>query len=184
VPHTRCHVPERTNFYTHVPRFTRFLHPQTSIWLWQHDNGAKLGSYTLNAVGSYKLYFYVVHCLIHKFYNPSHVWSGAPKIPWSNITISRLHSSFFKFSLKLCKKLFSNKTAYIVKITDTMHWYVPLLYSINWLLHVSAVACHHQGALDPSKLLEIQTEWVVYHIMCGYVACVPDCRGSVSQISA
>jgi hypothetical protein len=23
---------------------------------------------------------------------------------------------------------------------------VPLLYSIYWLLHVSAVACHHQGA--------------------------------------
>jgi hypothetical protein len=29
---------------------------------------------------------------------------------------------------------------------------VPLLYSIYWLLHVSAVACHHQGALDPSEL--------------------------------
>jgi hypothetical protein len=24
--------------------------------------------------------------------------------------------------------------------------------------------------LDPSELLEIQIEWVVYHIMCGYVA--------------
>jgi hypothetical protein len=23
---------------------------------------------------------------------------------------------------------------------------VPLLYSIYWLLHVSVVACHHQGA--------------------------------------
>jgi hypothetical protein len=33
--------------------------------------------------------------------------------------------------------------------------------------------------LDPSELLEIQIEWVVYHIMCGYVACVPECRGSV-----
>jgi hypothetical protein len=29
--------------------------------------------------------------------------------------------------------------------------------------------------LDPSELLEIQTEWVVYHIICGYVACVPEC---------
>jgi hypothetical protein len=27
-----------------------------------------------------------------------------------------------------------------------MHWFVPLLHSIFWLLHVSAVACHHQGA--------------------------------------
>jgi hypothetical protein len=35
--------------------------------------------------------------------------------------------------------------------------------------------------LDPSELLEIQIGWVVYHtsIMCGYVACVPDCRVSV-----
>jgi hypothetical protein len=36
--------------------------------------------------------------------------------------------------------------------------------------------------LDPSELLEIQIELVIYHIMCGYVACVPDCR--VVQISA
>jgi hypothetical protein len=34
------------------------------------------------------------------------------------------------------------------------------------------------GFLDPSEVLEIQIEWVVYHIMCGYVACVPDCCGS------
>jgi hypothetical protein len=40
--------------------------------------------------------------------------------------------------------------------------------------------------LDPSELLEIQIGWVVYHVMCGYVACVPDCRGFVccaSQLS-
>jgi hypothetical protein len=29
--------------------------------------------------------------------------------------------------------------------------------------------------LDPPELLEIQIEWVVYHIMCGYVTCAPDC---------
>jgi hypothetical protein len=33
--------------------------------------------------------------------------------------------------------------------------------------------------LDTSELIEIQIEWVVYHIMCGYVACVPVCRGFV-----
>jgi hypothetical protein len=41
--------------------------------------------------------------------------------------------------------------------------------------------------LDPSELLEINIEWVVYHKMCGYVACVPDCCGVVhcaSQLSA
>jgi hypothetical protein len=31
--------------------------------------------------------------------------------------------------------------------------------------------------LDPPELLE-NTNWgLVYHITCGYVACVPDCRG-------
>jgi hypothetical protein len=32
--------------------------------------------------------------------------------------------------------------------------------------------------LAHSELYEIQIEWVVYHIMCGYVVCVADCRGS------
>jgi hypothetical protein len=32
--------------------------------------------------------------------------------------------------------------------------------------------------LDPSELTEIQIEWVVYHIMCGYVACVPEHVGA------
>lgn len=36
VPHTRRHLPERTHFYTQVPRFTSFLHPQISVWLWQN----------------------------------------------------------------------------------------------------------------------------------------------------
>jgi hypothetical protein len=27
-----------------------------------------------------------------------------------------------------------------------MHSFAPLLYPIYWLLHVSAVVCHHQGA--------------------------------------
>jgi hypothetical protein len=33
--------------------------------------------------------------------------------------------------------------------------------------------------LDPSELLEIQIRQVVYHIMCGYVACVLECCGFV-----
>jgi hypothetical protein len=33
--------------------------------------------------------------------------------------------------------------------------------------------------VDPPDLLEIQIEWVVYRIMCGYVTYVPDCHGSV-----
>jgi hypothetical protein len=35
-----------------------------------------------------------------------------------------------------------------------------------------------ESFLDPSELLAIQIEMVVYHIMCSYVTCVPDYRGS------
>jgi hypothetical protein len=34
--------------------------------------------------------------------------------------------------------------------------------------------------LDPSEFRVIQIEWVVYHMMYGYVTCVPKCRGSVA----
>jgi hypothetical protein len=33
--------------------------------------------------------------------------------------------------------------------------------------------------LDPPELLEIQIEWVVYHITCGNVTFVPDCRTEI-----
>jgi hypothetical protein len=36
--------------------------------------------------------------------------------------------------------------------------------------------------LDPPELLEIQIKWVVYHIMCGYGTCVPDCRGGSKKL--
>jgi hypothetical protein len=67
------------------------------------------------------------------------------------------------------------------------------LICITPLFYVLAPKCFGSSLpssgsfLDPSELLEIQIEWVVYHIMWGYVACVPDCRGSVccaSQLSA
>jgi hypothetical protein len=40
--------------------------------------------------------------------------------------------------------------------------------------------------LDPSELLKIQIEWVVYRIICGYVACMLECNGFVccASISA
>jgi hypothetical protein len=34
----------------------------------------------------------------------------------------------------------------LVEITNNMPWFVPLLCSMYWLLHVSAVACHYQRA--------------------------------------
>jgi hypothetical protein len=43
-------------------------------------------------------------------------------------------------------------------------------WPVCWIVVVGSL-------LDPSELLEIQIERVVYHIMCGYVNCVLDCRG-------
>jgi hypothetical protein len=57
----------------------------------------------------------------------------------------------------------------------------PLLYTL-------ALACFGSSLpssgnfLDPSELLEIRIEWVVYNIMCGYVTCVSDSRGSGTTI--
>jgi hypothetical protein len=34
----------------------------------------------------------------------------------------------------------------IVEITNTMHRFASLFYSIRWLLHIPAVVCHLQGA--------------------------------------
>jgi hypothetical protein len=33
-----------------------------------------------------------------------------------------------------------------IEITNTIHGGEPLLYSVFWLIHVSAVICHHQEA--------------------------------------
>jgi hypothetical protein len=66
------------------------------------------------------------------------------------------------------------------------------LICTNSLFYILAPTCFGTSLplsgsfLNPSDLFEIQIEWVVYHIMCGYVACVLDCRGSVccaSQLS-
>jgi hypothetical protein len=34
----------------------------------------------------------------------------------------------------------------LVEMTNNVHRFAPLLYSIYRLLHASAVACHHPGA--------------------------------------
>jgi hypothetical protein len=48
---------------------------------------------------------------------------------------------------------------------------VPLLYSMYWLPTCFGSSLPSSGSfLDPSELLEIQIKWVLYHIMCGYVA--------------
>jgi hypothetical protein len=51
------------------------------------------------------------------------------------------------------------------------------------LFCILAATCFGSGLpssgsfLEPSELLEIKIEWVVCHVTCGYVACVPDCCG-------
>jgi hypothetical protein len=40
-----------------------------------------------------------------------------------------------------------------------------------------------ENFLDPSELPEMQLEEVVYHIMHVYIACVPECFGSVCCVS-
>jgi hypothetical protein len=50
--------------------------------------------------------------------------------------------------------------------TNTMHRFTPLLYFIRWLLHVSAVVCHLQGASGSVWVAwKIQIDVVVYHIV-------------------
>jgi hypothetical protein len=53
------------------------------------------------------------------------------------------------------------------------------------LLHILAPTCFSSSLpssgsfLGLSKSLEMQIEWVVYHIMCGYLACVLGSHGSI-----
>jgi hypothetical protein len=57
------------------------------------------------------------------------------------------------------------------------------------LFYILASACFgsslslSESFLDPSELPEIQIEWVVYHIMCSYMSCVSEWRGSVCCVS-
>jgi hypothetical protein len=53
----------------------------------------------------------------------------------------------------------------------------PLFYILAPTCFGSSLSSS-ESFLDPSELLEIQNEWVVYQILCGYVACMPVCRGS------
>jgi hypothetical protein len=54
---------------------------------------------------------------------------------------------------------------------------VPLLFYILTPTCFGSSFPSSERILDPSELLKVQIEWVVYHIMCDYVTCVPDCRG-------
>jgi hypothetical protein len=67
-----------------------------------------------------------------------------------------------------------------------MHWLV-LIFTTP-LFYILAPTCFGSSVpssgsfLDPSELLEMQIELVVYR-MCGYLTCVPDCRGNPANRS-
>jgi hypothetical protein len=68
----------------------------------------------------------------------------------------------------------SNQT--VETIRGTQHYALicttPLFYALAPTCFGSSLPSSG-SFLDPSELLEIQIEWVVYHIVCGYVVCVP-----------
>jgi hypothetical protein len=67
-----------------------------------------------------------------------------------------------------------------IKKTNTMHRFVPLLYFICWLLHVSAVVCHLQGASGSVWVTwKIQIDMVVNHVMLLGGVCVGVSRFSL-----
>jgi tartrate dehydratase alpha subunit/fumarate hydratase class I-like protein len=79
------------------------------------------------------------------------------------------------------------KPKFVALIRNDQQYAHPLFYVLAPTRFGSSLPSSG-SFLEPSELREIQYEWVVYHIiMCGYVACVPDCCGVVrcaSQLSA
>jgi hypothetical protein len=79
--------------------------------------------------------------------------------------------NFYLISLQACNR---NNQLYALICT------IPLFYKLAPRCFGSSLSSSG-SFLNPSELLEIQIEWLVYHIMCGYLTCVPDCRGSVRK---
>jgi hypothetical protein len=83
---------------------------------------------------------------------------------------------------------FNVHTVHIRRIRRKKQQYALIVPSFIYF-YVLAPTCFGSGLpssgslLDPPELLE-NTNWgLVYQITCGYVACVPDCRGSVCCVS-
>jgi hypothetical protein len=84
-----------------------------------------------------------------------------------------------------CRKIFKLKKKFSVHIVHYQMYYKrPTICTdcTTPLFYVFTPTCFGSSRpssgsfLDPPDLLEIQIEWVVYHILCGYVTCVPDCN--------
>jgi hypothetical protein len=57
---------------------------------------------------------------------------------------------------------------------DALIYTIPLFYILAPTCFGSSLPSS-ESFLDPFEVLEIQIDWVVYHITCGWVACVPEC---------
>jgi hypothetical protein len=77
--------------------------------------------------------------LINCLYRPecSSVWSQ---------NLSLVNHCFGGLTIKWPRFAYVNACEITAKNNQQYALIVPLLYSIYWHLHVSAVACHHQGA--------------------------------------
>jgi hypothetical protein len=66
-------------------------------------------------------------------------------VKWSDIKFLILNLLMRNFKHWIHSLMFVPCSIRHSRNNHTMHWIVPLFYSIYWLLHVSAVVCHHQG---------------------------------------
>jgi hypothetical protein len=90
--------------------------------------------------GSWLLYV----CLDHKF-KFIHTLHYMINVRWLFIWFNFYFCVFLNEDTLEVKNFLCNNLIF-VEITNTMHKFAPLLYSICWLLHVLAVVCHLQGA--------------------------------------
>jgi hypothetical protein len=84
--------------------------------------------------------------------------------------------------MKLCT---SHRSLHIFLLLEEKNQQYALIVPSFIYFYVLAPTCFGSNLpssgslLDPPEL-PANTNWgFVYHITCGYVACVPDCRGSV-----
>jgi hypothetical protein len=144
--------------------------------------------------------FYIFVCLFAPsiiLFLPIH-GIAAQNISWMITSVSRAYcvhnfkTSAFSFNV-VPRQTFNEFNVRIMHIRRSRNNQHYTLICTTPLFYILAPTCFGSSLsssgsfVSPSELLEIQIEWVVYHIMCGYVACVPECCGSVccaSQLSA